>query len=210
VRCLFEEAVLKTTGKTGRRPRNDAVRNRGKLLEAVGEILATDPASVSMPLVAERAGLSTPTAYRYFSSVDELTTAYVQSMLIELRNYSHDSTGTGLALFEDVITEWVRLVRVHGSATVQIRSRQGFLARLREHDELITAVRDVWQRPIHAVLRHFEIADEHFDHALFLYNMMFDPREILDLLTAGLSERATVQRLTRAYYGALRGWTASP
>jgi AcrR family transcriptional regulator len=205
--------VLSTTrkaGANGRRPRNDAVRNRRKLLEAVGGVLATDPASVSMPLVAERAGLSTPTAYRYFSSVDELTTAYVANMLVELRDYSNDSTATGLALFEDVIGEWVRLVRVHGAATVQVRSRQGFLARLREHDDLITDVRDVWQRPIRAVLRHFGIPDEHFDHALFLYNMMFDPREILDLLTAGLTEEAVIGRLTRAYYGALHGWTGTP
>lgn len=162
-----------------------------------------------MPLVAERAGLSTPTAYRYFSSVEELTTAYVQSMLIKLRNYSHDSTVVGLALFEDVISEWVRLVGVHGAGTVQVRSRKGFLARLHDHDELITAVRDVWQRPILAVLRQFDIPDEHFDHALFLYNMMFDPREILDLLGTGLSEPDITRRLTQAYYGALRGWVRS-
>lgn len=203
--------MLSTTrkaGETRRRPRNDAVRNRRKLLEAVGDILATEPAAVSMPLVAERAGLSTPTAYRYFSSVGELTTAYLQDMLIQLRDYSDDSTATGTALFEDVISEWVRLVGVHGPATVQMRSRTGFLARLRDHDDVIIAVRDIWQRPIRAVLRHFEIPGEQFDHALFLYNLMFDPREILDLIGAGFSEQEIIRRLTRAYYGSLRGWAA--
>jgi hypothetical protein len=35
---------------------------------------------------------------------------------------------------------------------------------------------------------------------------MFDPREILDLVNTGLSERDALRRLTQAYYGALRGW----
>lgn len=37
-------------------------------------------------------------------------------------------------------------------------------------------------------MRHLGVPDEHFDHALFPYNMMFDPREILDLTSTGLAE----------------------
>ncbi|MZG17570.1 TetR/AcrR family transcriptional regulator, partial [Streptomyces sp. SID5914] len=45
------------------------------------------------------------------------------------------------------------------------------------------------------------------EHALFLSNMLFDPREIQDLLReTGLSRREVVARLTEAYCGALRGW----
>jgi AcrR family transcriptional regulator len=159
-----------------------------------------------MPLVAERAGLGVATAYRYFPSIDDLYHAYQHSVIVQLRNYSHDCTKTGVALFEDVVAEWARLLRTSGSAMVHLRSRRGFLTRLREDDELIMAVRDTWERPIRGVMRHLDVPDEHFDHALYLYNLMFDPREILDLVNTGLSEREAIRRLTQAYYGALRGW----
>ncbi|MGP3769413.1 TetR/AcrR family transcriptional regulator [Streptomyces sp. SDT5-1] len=203
---------MKSTGpSTGRSRglRQDAVRNRNKLLDAAGHLLVTEPASVSMPRVAEQAGLSVATAYRYFSTLDELISAYVYSTIVELRNFSHDCPKTGTGLFEAVAAERVRLVRTHGVATVQVRSRQGFLARLRARDQVITAVRDIWERPIRAVMRHLDVADEHFDHALFLYNIMFDPRDILDLIGEGLDEAAVVNRLAQAYYGALRGWAGA-
>jgi hypothetical protein len=56
------------------------------------------------------------------------------------------------------------------------------------------------------VLRQLGIADEHFNHALFLYNVLFDPREILDLVDTGLQESEAVDRLIGAFYGALQGW----
>ncbi|MCX5535565.1 TetR/AcrR family transcriptional regulator [Streptomyces sp. NBC_00006] len=203
------EATLNSTGQPAGRsrgPRQDAVRNRNKLLDAVGAILESEPASVSMPLVARQADLSTATAYRYFSTLEELISAYVYSTIVELRNFSHDCPKTGTALFEAVAAERVRLVRRHGAATVQVRSRQGFLARLQAQDHVITAVRDIWERPIRAAMRQLGVTDEHFDHALFLYNIMFDPRDILDLVATGLDEATVVRRLTRAYYGAVRGW----
>lgn len=205
---MAEADLNSTTQRTGRNrgPRQDAVRNRNKLLAAAGEILTTDPAAVSMPAVAQQAGLSVATAYRYFSTLEELISAYVYSTIVELRNFSHDCPLTGTALFEAVAAERVSLVRVHGAATVQVRSRQGFIARLREQDPVISAVRDIWERPIRSVLRHFELGDAHFEHALFLYNVLFDPRDILDLLAADLDEAEVVRRLTGAFYGAVRGW----
>jgi AcrR family transcriptional regulator len=200
---------MRLTQDNGRAKRLDAVRNRAGLLDAVGDILRTEPESVTMRRIAERAGLSAPTAYRYFSSVDEVIRAYVLSTIIDLRDYSHDCPRTGLALFEDVAAERVRHVRIHGAATIQARSRQGFLARLREGDELIATVRDIWERPIRGVMRHYGIPDEDFDHALFLYNMVFDPREILDLIDDGLAPEEVVRRLVRAYCGALCGWTGT-
>lgn len=195
-----------SAGTTHRSMRRDAVRNRRRLLEAAGEILRTDPGAAAMPLVAERAGLSVATAYRYFPSIDELLGAYLHSVIVQLRNYSHDCPKTGIALFEDVAAEWARLLRTYGTAMVQLRSRRGFLARLRGGDELITSVRDAWERPIRSVMRHLGVPDEHFDHALFLYNLMFDPREILDLTGTGLPEQVALRNLAQAYYGALRGW----
>jgi AcrR family transcriptional regulator len=186
--------------------RRDAVRNRARLIEAMGEILRADADAATMPAVAERAGLAVATAYRYFSTIEELRTAYLQNVIVQLRNYSHDCTKTGVALFEDVVGEWARLLRTYGPAMIQIRSRHGLLARLRAGDELITAARDTWERPIRGVMRHLGIPDHHFEHALFLHNVIFDPREIQDLVQAGLTERRALRDLAQAYYGALRGW----
>ncbi|HXR72591.1 TetR/AcrR family transcriptional regulator [Actinocrinis sp.] len=186
--------------------RRDAIRNRRKLLDATGELLREGSGAAVMPAIAERAGLSVATAYRYFPSLDELLNAYLLGVVVQLRNFSHDCPKTGPALFEDVVREWARLLRHYGPGMIQIRSHTGFLTRLRHNDEVITPVRDTWERPIRTVLRHLDVSDEHFDHALFLFNIMFDPREILDLINTGFTEEDAVAGLTSAYYGAVQGW----
>lgn len=195
--------------ETGRGPRRDALRNRSKLLDSAGDVLRAEPRTVAMPVIAERAGLSVATAYRYFPSLDDLLNAYLHDVTVQLRDYSHGSLKTGTALFEDVVAQWTRLLRVYGPALVQIRSRTGFLTRLSEVDDILTPARDAWERPIRGVMRHLGIPEEHFAHALFLCNMMFDPREVLDLINTGLAEETALSRLTMAYYGALQGWANS-
>ncbi|MFC7593679.1 TetR/AcrR family transcriptional regulator [Terrabacter sp. GCM10028922] len=176
------------------------------MLDAVGEVLATEPEAVTMPLVAERAGLSVATAYRYFPSLEELLTSYARELVVELRDYSHDCPKTGAALFEDVVDYWARSLTVHGPAIVQLRSHKGFLRRLMDNDELIGVVRDAWERPIRGVLRQLQLGDEQFNSALFLHNVLFDPRELFDLMDSGMEESEAVARLIGAYYGALQGW----
>nr|WP_279497819.1 hypothetical protein [Actinomadura rubrisoli] len=92
---------------------------------------------------------------------------------------------TGKALFEDVVREWGRLLTVYGTATIHLRSRQGFLERPRGGDEVIGAVRDAWERPVRSVMRALDVPDDQFDYALFLNNIIFDPREVLDLTAVG-------------------------
>lgn len=193
----------------GRGKRRDAVRNRQTLLNAVGEVLKTEPDALSIPTVADRAGLSVATAYRYFPSLEDLLTGYMREVVVELRDYSHDCTATGTKLFEDVAHHWAHQLRLHGPAMAQLRSRRGFLRRLLDNDELTSIVRDAWERPIRAVLRQLNISDNHFNHALFLYNVLFDPREVLDLTDTGTEESEAISRLVNAYYGAIQGW-ASP
>lgn len=192
------------SGSRGRR--RDAVRNRQRLIDAVGDVLKTEPDTLSVPAVADRAGLSVATAYRYFPSLDDLLTSYMRGVVVELRSYSHDCPKTGTALFEDVANHWAHQLRLHGPAMVQLRSRRGFLRRLLGNDELTGIVRDAWERPIRGVMRQLAISDEHFNHALFLYNVLFDPREVLDLVNTGLQESEAVARLVAAYYGAVQGW----
>lgn len=186
--------------------RRDAVRNRQRLLEAVGEVLRTNPDALSIPVVADRAGLSVATAYRYYPSQEDLLTGYMREVVVELRDYSHDCRQTGTALFEAVARRWAQQLRLHGPALAQLRSRRGFLRRLLDQEELTGIVRDAWERPIRGVLRQLGISDDHFNHALFLYNVLFDPREVLDLIDTGLRESEAVGRLISAYYGALEGW----
>ncbi|WP_329353105.1 hypothetical protein OG226_50375 [Streptomyces sp. NBC_01261] len=82
-----------------------------------------------------------------------------------------------------------------------------WFGRLRGGDEVIGTVRDAWERPIRGVMRKLGIPDEQFDHALFLYNILFDPREVLDLVDQGSTTDEALDRLIPACYGALQGWT---
>jgi hypothetical protein len=90
--------------------------------------------------------------------------------------------------------------------TAPLRSRRGFLERLHSGDAVIGAVRDAWERPVRAVLRSLRIPDRRFDHALFLQNLLFDPREVLDLTGQGLAMEAALAELIAVYHSALRGW----
>ncbi|MEV7979878.1 TetR/AcrR family transcriptional regulator [Streptomyces sp. NPDC086519] len=163
---------------------------------------------MSVARIAQRAGLSSATAYRYFPSLDELLTTYLHDVIVRLRDYSHDCPKTSTALFEDVVHEWGRLLTMYGTAMIQLRSREGFLHRLRSNDAVISTVRDAWERPVRSVMRKLGVPDDQFDHALFLYNVLFDPREVLDLVGEGLPLDDALDRLIAAYYGALRGWAA--
>lgn len=186
--------------------RRDARLNRERLIEAAGKILSTQPDQASIPLIAETAGVSVATAYRFFPSLDELLGAFVLKVIIVLRDFSHDCPKTGKPLFETVVAEWLRLLGVYGAGMVQLRSRRGYLERLHQGDQVIGTVRDAWERPIRSVLRAEHIDDDQFEWALFIRNVLFDPREVIDLLGLGLTSTDINRRLTSTYYGALRGW----
>lgn len=160
-----------------------------------------------MQAIAARAEIGPATAYRYYSTVDDVLAAYVLSVVEELRDFSAASGAEGRALFDAVVDKWVDLLDEHGPALVRLRSRQGYLKRLHNGNEIIVAMRDAWARPVLAQLDDLGLPAEMLEHALFLNNMMYDPREILDLLQeTDLSRREIIARLTEAYRGALRGW----
>src|SRR5689334_5309604 len=108
--------VLGTGGRRSRQPRSDALRNRRRLLEAAGAAVRADPGAVTMPAIAARAEIAVATAYRYFSSVDEVLLAYTTGVLADLRDFSLGVEATGSALFEQVLGRWIELVREHGPA----------------------------------------------------------------------------------------------
>lgn len=191
----------------GRKLRSDTRRNHRRLLQAVGELAREAPDQLTMQAVASRAEIGPATAYRYYSSMDDVLAAYVLSVVEELRDFSVTSTAQGRPLFDAVVDKWVDLLAEHGPALVQLRSRRGYLERLHDGNEIITALREAWSGPVRGLLDDIGLPDEMLEHALFLSNMIFDPREIQDLLQeTGLSRREVITRLTEAYGGALRGW----
>ncbi|MFT3876394.1 MAG: TetR/AcrR family transcriptional regulator [Propioniciclava sp.] len=189
-----------------RKPRSDAIRNRRAILRAAGDIIRVDPQSLTIPAVAERAGVSVTTVYRHYSSADVLLGSYMIEVDTQIRDYSHDCNTAGPELFDDVLAEWGRIIEVYGPGLVQLRSRRGFLERLHSGDVAMQMVREAWERPIRRLLRAQEIEDDYFEGALFLFNMMFDPRELLDLRARDLSMTKVLAILKDAYLGALRGW----
>lgn len=191
----------------GRKLRSDTRRNRRRLLEAVGQLARETPDQLTMQAVAARAEIGPATAYRYYSSVDDVLAAYVLSVVEELRDFSETSTAQGRPLFDAVVDKWVDLLAEHGPALVQLRSRRGFLERLHSGNAIIAALRDAWSGPVRGLLDDLDLPAEMLESALFLSNMIFDPREIQDLSReTTLSRGEIITRLTEAYRGALRGW----
>lgn len=111
-----------------------------------------------------------------------------------------------MELLRDVDRRWVELVGEHGWSMVHTRSPEGYLARLRSGAEYLTVQADALERPLREAIEELglpAIGDE----AMFLWNILFDPREILDVInTVGLSEKDAADRLTDTFLGAVGGW----
>lgn len=189
-----------------RKRRSDALRNRQAILRAAGDIIRVDPQSLTIQAVAERAGVSATTVYRHYASAEAILGTYMIEVDAQIRDFSHDCTTAGPELFDDVLKEWGSIIEVYGPGLVQLRSRRGFLDRLTTGDTAMQMVRDAWERPIRRLLRTEEIDDSYFDGALFLFNMMFDPRELLDLRARDMPMETVLAVLKDAYLGALHGW----
>ena len=191
----------------GRKLRSDTLRNRRRLFEAVRELAREAPDELTMQAVASRAEIGPATAYRYYSSLEEVLAAYVLSVVQELNEFTTESTAQGRPLFDAAVDKWLDLLVEHGPALVQLRSRRGYLERLHNGNEIIETMRNAWSEPVLALLGDLELPTKMLEHALFLNNMIYDPREVLDLMNeTSLSRREIVTRLTEAFCGALRGW----
>lgn len=186
--------------------RSDTERNRRRLIKAAAYLVARRGSSVRMIDVAERADVSTATAYRHFSSVDEILGQFRFDVGNRLLTFSKKCEATGLEKLELVCAYWVQLVVKHGGAMVHTRSEEGYLARLRAGIPYLRVQAEALLPAISEAAEELGITDPG-DRALYLWNMMFDPREIFDLLrTVGLEEKQAAHRLFRAFCGAMVGW----
>jgi AcrR family transcriptional regulator len=189
-----------------RRMRSDTARNRRALVEAAGRLFAATTDPVTMSDIARAAEVSTATAYRQFASVEEVLSAFRYSVGLELREYAATVTGSGSERLHAVSRRWVDLVVEHGRAMVGHRSPQGYLQRLRVGVEYLTVQADALADPLAETITELKLPALG-DEALFLWNVLFDPREILDLVdTVRLSPTQAADRLIATLRGALIGW----
>jgi len=190
--------------------RSDTKRNQQQLIRAVAEEVRQNPNGISMQSVAVRAKVGVATAYRYFSSLDELLTAYMVQIMEELQAFVAECELTGSELFDATLARWVDLVLDHGKVMVQLRSRSGYLDRLDHGDLVIGASLLIWERPVAGLLEDLGLQKATLRQALFICNALSDPREVLDLHEADRLSRDEIRRtLSAALTGALRGLNAA-
>lgn len=160
-----------------------------------------------MPEIAERAELSVATAYRFFPSLDDLRNEYLRSVIEQLADFSERSRAQGHPLFDEVLAEWLKLQTEFGDAIISLRSREGYLTRLRKGELVITTTRRAWEEPIRQLLGELEIDNIPIEEALYLHNLLFDPRDVKDLRTQlGWSDQEIRRRLTNNYRAVLQSW----
>lgn len=186
--------------------RSDQERNRRRIVKAAVYLVARKGTAVRMVDVAERADVSTATAYRHFASVDDVLAEFRDDVGKQLLDFSRSCDAHGVALLDAVSQEWVRLVIKNGAAMIHSRSDEGYLARLRAGTAYLSAQAEALGTPIAEAGAELGLPDL-ADEGLFLWNVLFDPREIHDLLsTVGLTGPEIGARLVRTFCGALRGW----
>jgi hypothetical protein len=89
-----------------------------------------------------------------------------------------------------------------------MRSHRGYLERLREGTGYLTPQAEALAEPLRQTAEDLGLGDLG-DEALYLWNALFDPRDILDLIKSGRTEDEAATRLVAALRGALIGWSTS-
>jgi AcrR family transcriptional regulator len=187
--------------------RTDTARNRTLLVAAAGRLFGAG-STPTMAEVAGEAGISTATAYRHFSSVDETLAAYRFDVGRDLLEFSTAQDAAGVDLLDRVCAHWVQLVVRHGGSMIHTRSAEGYLARIRDGAYYLTVQAEALRRPLEGAAQELDVPASDRE-AMFLWNVFFDPREIFDLINSvGLTPAQASARLVRTFTSALRGWSA--
>lgn len=180
---------------------------RIQLIDAMEGLLTAGMLPSTMAELAKAAGMSTATAYRHFQSLEEVAQAYLVTTMTRLRDFSVNRTETATALLYVVSRYWIDIIQEHGGVLVQIRSRRGFYDRL-QHGVASTELGfEARREALLGVLAEYDLPASMIEDAAMLYNTMFDPRDILDLIKLrGLAPDDATRVLISAFIGALKGW----
>ena len=183
--------------------RADAIENRDRLIAATGRML-DELGEVSLIDLARTTGLSRATVYRHFSSTEAVVEAYVLEQLAPFlaAGNTRPAPGGSVARCVDLCVEWGRLVERAGTALVHVRSTRGFLERARADDAIIRPVFDVVLSVFESMRGDGVLLDTDPLTATFHWNLLFDPRDVLDLAaereaTIGLTIGALTSDLFR-------------
>ncbi|MCI1673673.1 MAG: TetR/AcrR family transcriptional regulator [Bifidobacterium tibiigranuli] len=198
---------MKTAGM-----RSDQLQNNNRLIEAASRLLASrrEDRSVNLVDIAHEAGVSVATVYRHFNSVEAVVTAYRISIGNQLRDYSLAQNESGSALLYKISRHWVDIIFDRGRALVYRRSPRGFLERHQEQGEDIIGISEALQRPLNSTIEEMGLSIPP-QIPLFLWNILFDPREIFDLKdTVGMTPDDITDRLMTAFTGAVTSWATAP
>ncbi|MFI0780513.1 TetR/AcrR family transcriptional regulator [Streptomyces sp. NPDC021212] len=148
--------------------------------------------------------MSTATAYRHFSSVEEILHAFRSQVGSELREFSARQNTTGMVRLE----AGVPLLGVARSGARRCDGADALAPRLpraaaRGH-RLSRPQAETLAEPPRQTAEELGLGDLG-DEALYLWNALFDPRDILDLIKSGRTEDEAATRLVAALRGALIG-----
>ena len=189
----------------GRPMRSDTERNRKNLIQAGARLFEHAENPISLAEIAAEAGVSVATAYRQFTSVEEVLNAYRHEVGQLLLDFSLSQSCAGLQKLENISRHWIKLVRENGAAMVPMRNRRGYLERLWEGADYLKVQADALRPALREAMGEMDLPDIG-DKAIFL----FDPREIFDLLdTVGLTEKQVGTQLMSVLIGGLRGFATA-
>ena len=199
------ERSVTLVGERSEPQRRDSRESRRKLLDTTGRMLASGRRPRSLQQLAVEAGLSGATAYRHFRSLDDVLRAYAHQTIQTMGEFTAAQDATGAELLRLVTAEWIRITRERGPAMVQLRSRRGWLERRAAGDPIILDTCIYLEPAIRGIIADERLPAESLEVGLFLWNITFDPREILDLIeTLGWSDEQVLDRLLRVYHAGLR------
>ena len=185
------------TNRGPRKQRLDARRSRRALLQAAGELLQSGQA-FSLSEVAQRAGVSTATAYRHFHSAESVADVYVAGFLDDLEARAMDVQEIPPPA-EDLLLRcsiWVQAVLDWGHPLTRLRSPQGFLKRYLAGDDDMGRAAEFIAPTLGRLLVDRPSLGPDLIYLLSVWNALSDPREILDQHEAlGWTPSAIAQRL---------------
>jgi AcrR family transcriptional regulator len=187
----------------GHERRADARENRRTLLDAVSRLLRTGVPFTLTELAAE-AQVSRATTYRNFSSPDAAVQAYIHDFLdaFEDRCAADPATQRAGALAA-VSRVWTELIAERSHALAHARSAEGFLARVRADDPIIGRVYRVVRPAVDRDIAAGTLKASDPDLVVFLWNLLLDPRELIDLAEhRGAPIEQVGEELLRVVYAA--------
>jgi len=189
--------------------RIDGRRSKDRLIRAAGKLLA-ERKSFTLSDVADRAGVSTTTAYRYFQSAEDASDAYVAGFLDDFeQRHTRAASSSDAEPLATVCRVWIDAVLEWGPALIHLRSPDGFLERLRIGDAALARVASIVRPAIQSTADSIGITFDGvaLDYVLGVWNALSDPREVLDQRDAlkwGSEQIGT--RLTSAVTGTIQSF----